>query len=242
MKLDRHSSIPLYYQLKEFIREKIDEGEYPPGGKIPSELEFCESLDLSRPTVRQAISDLVSEGVLNIIKGKGTFVIARDAVVEIKGYNPLTFSFFSLKETAASGIIRANLVAADEEDKISEYFNDENIGRDGFVCVERLLKEKDQVYGFVESYIPVSMYPSLVEDIREGKSLMDITVNKYAYLPVKGKNEFFVAPARDRSSRVLDLARGTPLLCGKVSLTSRSELVCEVMNIYLRSDISKLSF
>ncbi|NCU25441.1 GntR family transcriptional regulator [Candidatus Nomurabacteria bacterium] len=66
MKLDRHSSIPLYFQLKEYILKKIETGEYSGGSKIPSELDFCNDLDLSRPTVRQAVAELVSEGKLQI--------------------------------------------------------------------------------------------------------------------------------------------------------------------------------
>ena len=59
MRLDKHSSIPLYAQLRELLVEQIQDGRYKPGDRIPSELTLCEELDLSRPTVRQAIADLV---------------------------------------------------------------------------------------------------------------------------------------------------------------------------------------
>lgn len=72
MRLDRHSSIPLYAQLRELLVEQIQDGFYKPGDRVPSELTLCEEHDLSRPTVRQAISDLVADGILVIEKGKGT--------------------------------------------------------------------------------------------------------------------------------------------------------------------------
>ena len=77
MKLDKRSSQPLYAQLKEVLVERIQQDVYQSGQQIPSELALCEELSLSRPTVRQAIAELVAEGVLVIVKGKGTFEIGR---------------------------------------------------------------------------------------------------------------------------------------------------------------------
>src|SRR5690242_21732563 len=66
--------LPRYYQLREILREKIHAGQWPPGMLIPSERELCLQYGLSRMTARQAISDLVREGLLYRLQGKGTFV------------------------------------------------------------------------------------------------------------------------------------------------------------------------
>lgn len=70
-----------YEHIKESILEDIQSGRLGPGDKLPSEREMCEIYSVSRATVRQAILDLVSEGILETFAGKGTFVkqpIARD--------------------------------------------------------------------------------------------------------------------------------------------------------------------
>ncbi|WP_274650843.1 GntR family transcriptional regulator [Paenibacillus humicola] len=72
--LNRLNRIPLYLQLKEVITEKIENGEWLPGEKIPTEDSLQKQFDISRITVRQAISDLVVSGLLTRIQGKGTFV------------------------------------------------------------------------------------------------------------------------------------------------------------------------
>lgn len=72
--IDKNSPIPVYYQLKREIRLKIDEGVWKPGACIDSERELCETYDVSRMTIRQAIGELVQEGILRRVKGKGTFV------------------------------------------------------------------------------------------------------------------------------------------------------------------------
>ena len=59
MELSRNTFEPLYYQIREDIREKINGNEYPPNSMIPSEAELCEIYGVSRVTVRRAVLDLV---------------------------------------------------------------------------------------------------------------------------------------------------------------------------------------
>ncbi len=73
-KLDKNVPVPLYFQLKSLILDEIKNGEYKSGDLIPTENEISEMFDISRTTVRQAITELVHDGQLYRIKSKGTFV------------------------------------------------------------------------------------------------------------------------------------------------------------------------
>lgn len=66
---------PIYLQLRELIRSRIEEEEYPPGSAIPSENELAKTYGVNRLTVRSAVDALVNEGILLRIQGKGTFVV-----------------------------------------------------------------------------------------------------------------------------------------------------------------------
>ena len=66
--------IPFYLQVKNYIKSKILIGELVPGNPILSERELTEKFGLSRSTVRRALSELVFEGYLIKVQGKGTFV------------------------------------------------------------------------------------------------------------------------------------------------------------------------
>ena len=72
--IDKSSPIPVYYQLKEAIQKKITEGVWKVGQCIDSERELSETYGVSRMTIRQALGELVQEGILIREKGKGTFV------------------------------------------------------------------------------------------------------------------------------------------------------------------------
>lgn len=65
---------PLYIQLREVIRSKIEEEEYLPGTAIPSENQLMETYGLNRVSVRSALAALEFEGLLKSVKGKGVFV------------------------------------------------------------------------------------------------------------------------------------------------------------------------
>ena len=77
IKIDFHSKVPLYYQLKEQIRQKILDGIYKEGDLIPSERELNDVYELSSTTIRRALNDLVQENYLERKAGKGTFVRMR---------------------------------------------------------------------------------------------------------------------------------------------------------------------
>lgn len=64
----------LHTQVEQRILRQIQSGEFKPGDQIPPETELAEQLGVSRPTVRQALSQLAADGYLVRIKGKGSFV------------------------------------------------------------------------------------------------------------------------------------------------------------------------
>ena len=71
-KLDPNSYIPLYYQLKEILLEKLESGEWSEGSMIPSEKDLQKTYEVSRVTVRRTIELLSNEGFLDRKRGKGT--------------------------------------------------------------------------------------------------------------------------------------------------------------------------
>ncbi len=76
--IDRTLPIPVYYQLKLLILKQIESGELGPGEKLPTEAELCERYGISRTPVRQALLELVREGVLTRRAGRGTFVVPKN--------------------------------------------------------------------------------------------------------------------------------------------------------------------
>ncbi|MEV4053056.1 GntR family transcriptional regulator [Amycolatopsis sp. NPDC049688] len=72
--VDRRSGIPAFKQVAADIRQKIGSGHYAAGEQLPSERELVENYDVSRPTIRDAINVLRSEGLVTSEHGRGVFV------------------------------------------------------------------------------------------------------------------------------------------------------------------------
>jgi GntR family transcriptional regulator len=73
-KIDRSTPMPLYFQLKQLIKNDIESGVLKHGETVPTEAALSVAMGISRPTIRQCMTDLVSAGYLTRAKGKGTFV------------------------------------------------------------------------------------------------------------------------------------------------------------------------
>lgn len=84
IKIDRSSRIPLYFQFQQGLEHCLIEGVFKVGDRLPSEREFSEKLNINRFVVRQALEELIKEGVLEKRHGAGTFV--KDATPVFKRY------------------------------------------------------------------------------------------------------------------------------------------------------------
>jgi GntR family transcriptional regulator len=88
--LDRHSVVPLYYQIQQHLFEQIRAGILRPGKPIPSEQEIFARLRISRMTARQALKSLCDLGATYSQRGKGTF--ASTVKLEKNSRQVLSFS------------------------------------------------------------------------------------------------------------------------------------------------------
>ncbi len=120
-KINKSTPVPLYFQLKTLILEELKNGNYKVGELIPTEKELSDTFQISRTTVRQAITELVQEGWLYRVKSKGTFVsqpkITQDFIKKVESFNDQiiragmvpTTEVLKLEVIKASELIAANL-------------------------------------------------------------------------------------------------------------------------------------
>jgi GntR family transcriptional regulator len=77
IRVDKNSGVPIYQQIAESIADLIKGGALPPGSLFPAERTLCETLDISRMTLREATRLLENDGLLESYQGRGRFVAAR---------------------------------------------------------------------------------------------------------------------------------------------------------------------
>ena len=72
--IDKSAAEPIYQQIKKTIEQRISNGDWAPGQKLPSENELVSALDVSRMTINRALRELTQQGLINRVHGLGSFV------------------------------------------------------------------------------------------------------------------------------------------------------------------------
>jgi GntR family transcriptional regulator len=107
------SPVPLWQQVIDLIRRNIESGAWAPDTQIPSERELCDQFGISRTTVRQALAEAETEGLLMRIHGKGTYVASprvRQPLFQITGFEE---TLRTLGLTPGARLLEFRQVAAD---------------------------------------------------------------------------------------------------------------------------------
>ncbi|GAB6138794.1 phosphonate metabolism transcriptional regulator PhnF [Halanaerobaculum tunisiense] len=229
MKLNENSPIPLYYQLENIIREKIEQGDYEEGDKIPSERKLSDQFNLSRMTIRKAIENLVDEGLLHRKRGKGTFV-SQEKLDPISGLIGHVESMKIRGIDCISKVVNQELLIPRKEiGNRLELSEDEKV-----ILTERLRLARGKIIGFERSYVPYSVCPTLLEvDLAEA-SIYKCLIEA-GYNPTKARDEVEAILADDKLSDLLKIENSCAVL-RKKRVTFSNNKPIEFSYNYYRGD------
>lgn len=198
---------PLYLQLREVVRNKIEEGEYLPGCLIPSENELAKKYGINRLTVRNAIDALVVEGLVKRVQGAGTYVVGDTIERDLN-----TFEGFqqTMKDRNATPTIKVlDKVKRPAGPKYASTFNiDED---DEIFYIRRLRLANGEPVAIDKTYIPVSLLPQL-EDVDLSVFGMYETFGFYGINPHHATETLDIIPIESSSARLLNIEKDTPIM------------------------------
>ncbi|MCL4880457.1 MAG: GntR family transcriptional regulator [Anaerolineae bacterium] len=109
------SHVPLYIQIKDYIRLNIQAGVFPENSRIPSERQLAEQFQVSRLTVSKAINELIQEGLLHSHVGKGTFVSSTKIEQELRTLTSFTEEMIRRGQRPSSRVLYAAVEPASSE-------------------------------------------------------------------------------------------------------------------------------
>lgn len=223
IKIDKMTPVPLYYQLKEAILQNIRDGKYEDGKKIPNEQDFCNELDLSRTTVRQAITELVYEGWLYRVKSKGTFVtkpkLNQDFVMKIEKFNDQMERLGKKPRTMvlAMEMTYANLSVAqslgiEEKEKV--------------VYLKRLRYADNEPIVVIETYLPYDKCGYIMGHDFIQESLYNV-LSEYRETKVcKVQRTIEAVSASQEDAELMEMKKGSPIhMFHTVGFNSKGEAI-----------------
>jgi len=207
-KLDKDVPIPLYFQLKEIIEEKITSGQLEPGDLLPSERELSDRYNISRPTIRQALQELVNEGLLYREKGKGTFV----AKPKIKyGFIQRLTTFYEDMERKGYKLktkIRKQEIR-EAPKRIAEKLNLKTDNKVIFLDRVRYIEEEPIVR--VLNFVPYEKCPGLIDIDLEDKSLYKVMREEFGISYYRAEISLEPIIAEEYDAEILDIEEGAPI-------------------------------
>lgn len=207
--VNRHSAIPYYIQVKEALQERVQQGEWQPGDQIPGEPELCRIFNVSRTVVRQALSDLMHEGLIRREKGKGTFI----AEPKISGglVQRLTGSYQDMMAqgyTLVTQVLKQELVPA--KPKVAGYLK---IAPDTPVIeIERLRFIQNEPLLLVTTYLPYALCAPVLNEDLTNQSLYVVLEKRCGHTLAYGQRTIEAVPANEYESSLLGIKKGAPLI------------------------------
>lgn len=204
-RINRSIPTPLYYQLKLLVKEMIERGRLNSGDPLPTENVLSQALDISRPTIRQCMQELVAEGYLSRQKGKGTFVAQKKIeinyiakhesfheIIQNHGYTPST-RILSFKVVDPISSINEIMQIAPNE---------------SLYQLVRLCMANNAPMLYTESYTQASRFPGLTQFDFSKVSLYNTMREVYHSRVIAIRREVSATNAGQADAAMLEIPKG----------------------------------
>jgi GntR family transcriptional regulator len=197
--------IPKYYGLKRHLLEMTQ--TLPPGSPVPPERTLSVEFGTSRTTVRQALQELVVEGRLERIQGKGTFV-AKPKVAQALRLTSYTEDMRAQGLEPTSKLLEIGYVVAD--DTLSEKLRIKP--RTRVLRIERLRLANGEPMAIETTHLSAQRFPGLRRQLSRSHSLYAALSEKYGVRLLEAEETIETVPAPPREAHILGTDVGLPLL------------------------------
>ncbi len=207
MKVNPGIALPLYAQVESILAASIADGTFPPGSRLPNEEELVKRYGVSRTTIRQTIQNLVRRGLIEIRRGKGTFVLQPKITAELTELSGFVEDMQSLGRQATARLIDKRIVPAGE-----------SVARQlaiatgtKVVRIQRVRLADDTPLSFDETYLPREIGEKVIENDLETEPIFTLLEQKYNMPLVEAEYRLEAVSADATVARALGIAARSPI-------------------------------
>ena len=230
--LDKRSHLPLHQQLKAAIEDRILSGEWLPGTQVPSERELCEQYQISRITVRQALTALVMEGSLVRTQGRGTFVASPRIEQQLTQLTSFTQDMRARGKRPSAQVLEAGSIPA--LPPVSRALRIK-VG-ESVIMLKRLRLADGEPVAIETAYLLESRCPGLLKENLAARSLYDILTKKYDLKPVRARQQIEAIACPTAEAKMLGTRRGAPVLHIRRTTCDHDGRPFELVESFYRGD------
>lgn len=231
---------PAYIQIKDFINNKINSGVLKSGSKIETETELMKKFKVSRMTVNKAISLLSTEGVVERIPGKGTFVknkMNRAPFVNL-AIDSMTDYIHSLNKQPGAKVLDFSVYKAKQNPEIRDILE---LSDDDYVYYFARVRTADgEPVVYAISYVAAKYIPPLSAEILNGsfyKYLKENNIKRSGY-----KVAVSSMLANNKLAEILNIKKGDPILYNSGLLFIEDKTPIEYSIIYFNGKMFSFQY
>src|SRR5215216_4551422 len=229
MKLRREAATPLYLQLKNALVADIDAGQYKPHDRLMSERELGEKFKVSRMTVRQALTDMIRDGILYTQVGKGTYVNESKIKQELQTLTGFTQDMAARGTVASGQVLEARIVPATLS--LAAIFS---VPMNTELVLLSRLRLSDGIPLAIEvAYILHQVCAGILEHDFSKESLYTVLATRYNTILVRAEQTMEASLATPREAELLQIISPSPVLrIERFSYNEQNALVEYVVSVY----------
>ena len=205
--LDRHSVVPLYYQIRMSLLKQVRSGALKSGEMIPSEEEISLQLGVSRMTARQAIKSLCDLGVAYSQRGKGTFVSGIKFEKSFRQVLSFTEEMQKLGCRARTKPLSFTIARARGEVADALHL----LRNERVVSLRRLRFANSSPMGIEWSRIPLRLCPDMLKKFDPRTSLYQTLAEEYGIHIVIADETVEAGLANAAEAQLLEIPKGSPV-------------------------------
>lgn len=236
--VDDTNPIPKYIQISTWLQELIETGRFQKGEKLPSEVELARMCDVTRTTVRQAISELTVKGLLRKEKGTGTFV-TRPVPAELRQKLEHISSTTDLMQE--SGIIQGTRILEKRVQQAGEEIaRILFLGSNKKVFLIRRVRIGDGTpYIYEESFLPYDLFKGILELDLSG-SMYKIISEQFNVVLARCQQTISAVNLNARIAKILQLPENAAGIFTESLTFNENSIPVEILYSYHRGDSYKL--
>jgi GntR family transcriptional regulator len=203
------SPVPLYLQIKDYIRLNIQHGVFAVNERIPSERQLAEQFGVNRLTVSKALNELAQEGAVYSRVGKGTYVAPAKIDQALQSLTSFTQDMTGRGKRAASRVLHAAIEPAGEEAAKALMI----LPGAEVVVLHRVRMADDQPIALEKSHVIYALCPGILDQHDfSGESLYAVLRTEYNLHMTYAHQTIEARTAGDGERETLEAEPGLPIL------------------------------
>jgi GntR family transcriptional regulator len=232
VEIDPQNPLPLYAQIEALLAAGIRDGTLPPGSRLPSEDSLIERFGVSRTTIRKTIQNLAQSGLIEIRRGKGTFVTQPKMTQELTELSGFVEDMRALGRTPTARLVSKQLVEANES--VARQLG--LTAGTPVVRIERVRLADDVPVSFDETYLPREIGEKVIENDLETEPIFSLLEQKYNLPLVEAEYRMEAVSAEGAVAWALGIAAGSPIFLIERTSYCAGHQPIDYEKLYYRGD------